>query len=144
MQSFPHYYRVSSKADEKSTVCLSSEGVPDIESAPPVEFGGPGDKWSPEALLVSAIADCFILSFRAIARASKLEWQSINCEVEGVLDKEDRVIKFTHFTVKASLWINDTEKVDQAKRLLEKAEQVCLISNSLSGTVHLEAEVISH
>ena len=141
MQSFPHYYRVSSKADEESTVCLSSEGVPDIESAPPVEFGGPGDKWSPEALLVSAIADCFILSFRAIARASKLDWQSINCEVEGVLDKEGRVIKFTSFNVKASLLIQDAQNTDQAKRLLEKAEQVCLVSNSLSGPVHLEAQV---
>ena len=70
MHDFPHHYAVSATAETASNVSLSSEDVAAIESAPPVEFGGPGGHWSPESLLVAAVADCFVLSFPAIARAS--------------------------------------------------------------------------
>ena len=32
--------------------------------------------------------------------------------------------------------------IDKARQLLEKAEAACLITNSLSGKTHLEAEII--
>ena len=44
------------------------EGVRVIESAPPKEFDGPGDQWSPEQLLTAAVADCFVLNFRTMTR----------------------------------------------------------------------------
>ena len=34
---------------------LSAEGVRIIESAPPKEFDGPGNQWSPEGLLTAAV-----------------------------------------------------------------------------------------
>ena len=77
MQDFPHQYRVSANAKTAGNVVLSSSGVPDLPSAAPAEFGGPGDQWSPESLLVAAVADCFVLSFRAIARASQFDWASL-------------------------------------------------------------------
>jgi hypothetical protein len=40
--------------------------------AAPAEFGGPGDQWSPESLLAGAIASCFALTFRFVARAQKV------------------------------------------------------------------------
>ena len=70
MQQLPHSYVVSASAEAESNVTLSSDGLESVTSAPPEAFGGPGDLWSPETLLVAAVADCFILSFRAIARAS--------------------------------------------------------------------------
>ena len=70
MQPFPHHYAVVAKAETQSDVALEGERLPPIASAPPTEFGGPGDRWSPETLLVAAVADCFILTFRAIAGAS--------------------------------------------------------------------------
>jgi hypothetical protein len=33
----------------------------------PREFDGRGNQWSPESLLAAALADCFVLSFRAVA-----------------------------------------------------------------------------
>jgi organic hydroperoxide reductase OsmC/OhrA len=32
---------------------------------------------------------------------------------------------------------------DRARKLLEKAEQVCLISSSLKATKHLEVQIVS-
>lgn len=141
MQQLPHRYTVSAQAGTNSNVELSGEGLPNIESAPPAEFGGPGNLWSPESLLVAAIADCFVLSFTAIARASKFEWTSLTCRVEGVLDRVESVTRFTEFSVHAELDAPAGSDERMAKRLLEKAERSCLITNSLNSDVHLQANV---
>ena len=141
MQELPHHYLVAADAKATGNVVLSSSGVADLDSAPPAEFGGPGDQWSPESLLVAAVADCFILSFRAVARASRLEWDSLYCKVEGTLDRIDRVTQFTAFKVTATLDIPQDTDASKAQRLLEKAEHVCLITNSLKAESHLEASV---
>ena len=141
MHKFPHRYRVSAAAGPAGDVELAAEGVESILSQPPVEFDGPGDRWSPESLLVSAVADCFVLTFRAIARASKLEWNSLRCEVEGVLEHSAGKTRFTQFDLSVTLDAPDTTNKERAHRLLEKAEESCLITNSLSASVNLDAQV---
>jgi len=141
MQELPHHYLVAADAKATGNVVLSSSGVADLDSAPPAEFGGPGDQWSPESLLVAAVADCFILSFRAIARASRLEWDSLSCKVEGTLERVDRITQFTAFNVTATLDIPQDTDASKAQRLLEKAEHACLITNSLKAESYLEATV---
>jgi organic hydroperoxide reductase OsmC/OhrA len=143
MQELPHHYRVRAQATAGSDVGdveLIAERLPVLRSASPAEFGGPGDRWSPETLLVGAVADCFTLTFRAIARASKLPWSSLQCEATGTLDKIDRV-QFTRFDIRARLVVPAGTNSDLASRALEKAERSCLISNSLNAEVHLDAVV---
>ena len=67
MESFPHRYRVKGRALSDTDVSLVTEGAPEISSVPPVQFGDSGEKWSPESLLVAAVSDYFILTFKAIA-----------------------------------------------------------------------------
>jgi len=141
MQDFPHNYYVTAAASTAGDVDLTAPGVEAIASAPPAEFGGPGDKWSPESLLVAAVADCFVLSFRAIARASRLDWESLQCSVNGVLDKVERQTRFTAFEVEAELVVPEGTDPAKADRLLQKAEAVCLITNSLIADSHLETKV---
>ena len=141
MQPFPHRYEVSARATANGDVTLESHGLPVLKSASPAEFGGPGDRWSPETLLVAAVADCFVLTFRTIAAMSQFPWMSLSCEAVGSLDRVERVTRFTEVTVHARLQIADGADEAKARRLLEKAEQSCLISNSLKATVHLQAEV---
>ncbi|NNC77119.1 MAG: OsmC family peroxiredoxin [Woeseiaceae bacterium] len=141
MQDFPHNYRAAADATHTGNVELSSEGVIAIQSAGPPEFGGPGDQWSPETLLVATVADCFILSFRAIARASKLDWTSLSCKVVGTLDRIDRTTRFTKFDVTAELLVPTGTDEAKSLRLLQKAEDACLITNSLIADSHLNATV---
>jgi len=141
VQDFPHHYVVAASARSDSNIQLASPGVENIESAGPAEFGGPGDQWSPETLLVASVADCFILTFKAIARASKMEWISLTCDVVGNLDRVERVTQFIGFNVRATLEIPESTNEDKALRMLEKAEKSCLITNSLIADSHLEAEV---
>jgi organic hydroperoxide reductase OsmC/OhrA len=141
MQPYPHHYSVAAVAQADGEVTLASHRLPALASAAPAEFDGPGDLWSPETLCVGAIADCFVLTFRAIARASKLPWSSLRCDVEGTLDRVERVPQFTAFVVRASLQVPAGANTEQAQRLLERTEQSCLITNSLKGATRLEAKV---
>jgi len=141
MHAYPHHYVVQASAAPEGDVPVSSAGLPQIVTAPPAEFDGPGDRWSPETLLCAAVADCFLLSFRAVARAAKLPWTSLQCEVHGTLDRVDGKSRFTEFVVKAELEVPDGTDRDKAAKAMERAEHVCLISNSLAAGRRLVATV---
>ena len=141
MQQFPHHYTISATASREGDVALDGNRLPQLASAPPAEFDGPGDRWSPETLLVAAVADCFVLTFRAITKLSKLSWTTLTCEASGTVDRVDRVTQFTAFSVRASLEVPESTNEEQAKRLLARAEQTCLITNSLKATCRLDTEV---
>jgi len=141
MQPYPHHYRVEANATAAGPVVLSAAGLPSLESEPPAEFDGPGNRWSPESLLVAAVADCFVLTFRAVARASKLEWSEIRCHAEGTLDRVERVTRFVGVRVVAELTLPDPDRAEFARRLLEKSEKSCLVTSSLACPVELDATI---
>ena len=141
MEAFPHHYSVTASGIPQGDVTLAADRLGTLRSASPVEFGGPGDQWSPETFLVGAVADCFILTFRAVAAASRLRWTSLQCVVVGTLDRVEHVTQFTNFTLRAHLRIPAGTSADHARRALEKAEHTCLISSSLKATTHLETEI---
>jgi len=141
MHPFPHRYIVNAAVRPGGDVPLSAEGVRIIESAPPKEFDGPGNQWSPEALLTAAVADCFVLNFRAIAAASRFAWVSLEARTEGTLDRVEGKMRFTRFDTHAKLHVPAGADVERAKKLLEKAELTCLVANSLSSERHITVEV---
>jgi organic hydroperoxide reductase OsmC/OhrA len=141
MQEFPHQYSVSATAVTEGDIELRAANVPNLHTASPAEFDGPGDRWSPETLLVGAVGDCFAITFRGVARASKLPWTSLHCDVTGTLERIDRATQFTAFELHAHLDVPAGTNVELAQRVLEKAERSCLITNSLKGVVRLVTEI---
>jgi peroxiredoxin-like protein len=142
MEAFPHHYRAGfTTASGELTLTLASAGLAPLVCAAPAEFGGPGDQWSPETLLVGAIASCFALSFRSVAEASKFEWRRLDCQVDGTLDRQDRVTRFTAVALSVELEIDAAASAERAERLLHKAEEICLITNSMNAEVSFQARV---
>jgi organic hydroperoxide reductase OsmC/OhrA len=137
MQAFPHHYTVEASGSGTGDVELKADGLPTLRSVSPIQFDGPGGRWSPETLLVAAVGDCLILTFRAVARASGFAWTSLECDVTGTLDRIERTTRFVGFDVRARLHVPSGTDPDRARQVLEKAERSCLISNSLSGAIHL-------
>jgi organic hydroperoxide reductase OsmC/OhrA len=143
MHPFPHRYQVNGSATPDGSVTLGASGLPGLESNSPPEFDGPPGYWSPETLLTAAVADCFVLSFRAVARASKFEWKSLAVDVTGTLERPaGAAASFTGFETHAKLVVAPGTDAGRAKTLLEKAEKICLITASLKGANHLHAEVV--
>ena len=141
MKGFPHHYLVSASGGTEGNVVVSGEGLQDLDTQGPPQFGGPEGVWSPETMLTGAVANCFILSFRAIARASKFEWASLQVDVDGILDRPERATYFTGFNIHAVLDVADGANVEMAERLLEKAEKICLVTASMKSEIVLTTEI---
>ncbi len=118
-----------------------STGLPGIATAPPPEFDGPGGVWSPETLLVAAIADCFLLTFRGVSRAARFEWVGLEAHVDGTLERVSGVTQFVRYITRATLTVQSNADHAKARELLERAEKLCLVANSLRGARALEIQV---
>jgi len=122
-------------------VWLETSGTSVMRTASPREFGGSGGEWSPEALLVGAVADCFVLTFRAIAAASQLRWLKVACEATGTLDRVEGGFEFVWLRVSVRLTLLDAADAERARRLAEKADHACLIARSLKAPVEFEMQI---
>ena len=142
MQDYPHHYAVNADARAEGPVNVGGEGLETIATTSPPQFDGPEGYWSPETMLMASVANCFVLTFRAIARASRLEWSSLDCSVDGILDRVDRKLSFTEYHIKATLHVPAGSDETKARRILEKANSNCLITNSLNGIEYVDTTVI--
>jgi peroxiredoxin-like protein len=141
MQPFPHRYTVTSVVGSEAEVILETPRVAPLRTALPTEFDGPGDRWSPETLLVAAIADCYAMTFRGVAARSKLEWTSLRLQVVGTLDRVNDVTRFTDIQIHATAQLPGRRNEALALRVLAKAEATCLITRSMTAAVHLSVSV---
>jgi len=98
MHPYPHTYIAAAAAESKGYVEVTSPQLPALTTASPPQFDGPSGIWSPETLLCASLADCFILTFRAVSRAGRFEWLRLQCRVEGMLERVERTSQFTRYT----------------------------------------------
>lgn len=131
MKPLPHRYDVKISAGPSGHAILESPGVPK-----------PGDAWSPEQLLMGAVASCFLLTFRVIAQGSKIEYASLEVTGEGVVDRADGVMRFTEIVLRPRLSLPAGADRVRVERALEKAKRSCLISASLTPLTRLEPEIM--
>ena len=59
MKPLPHQYDVDLTGGPSGYAELSTTGVPRLQTAPPAEYDGPGDAWSPEHLLLASVQRAF-------------------------------------------------------------------------------------
>lgn len=141
MKPLPHKYEVRIAGGPTGHATLASAGVPDLRTAPPLDFDGPGDAWSPEQLLVAAVEACFLLTFRAVAAASQIEFASLAVAGEGTVDRGQTGMRFTEIVLRPRVVVQPDVDPVRVRRALEKAERACLVSASLDVPIRLEPEV---
>ena len=141
MKPLPHNYNVHLAGGPSGHAQLSTAGVPELRTAPPADFGGPGDAWSPEHLLLASVQACFLFTLRAIARLSQLEFVALDLDASGVVDRRDGATRFIEIVLRPTLTVAPGTDHQRALRILEKAEKACLVSASLSTTIRLEPRV---
>jgi peroxiredoxin-like protein len=137
-----HKYRALAWWTSGQTGLAKSDSAPNaIHFSAPPEFGGLDGRWTPEDLLLGALASCFTTTFRAIARYSKFEYTDLQVEVEGTVSKAESGYTFSEIILRPTLTIHDEEKRDWALKLLQKTEAACLVSKALATTPALEPHV---
>ena len=132
-----HLYNVNLEWNGERKGQLSSPMLPvAIEVATPPEFdkGIPGI-WSPEHLYTAAVVSCYMTTFLAIADHSNLSFVKFSCTAEGALEKVDGRFLMTQVNLKPVLTITSEDDRARTLRVLQKAEDACLISNSITARV---------
>ncbi len=118
-------------------------GLPDLEIASPPQFGGPGERWTPEHFFVEAAAACWMTTFLAVAELSKLEVAAVSATAEGFLEKgDDRRFSIARIAIRPRVTVRSEADRDRALRLIEKAEAACLVARSMRSVVELTPEVV--
>jgi len=138
-----HEYNVDLDWKEGRIGILSSNKLDDrIEVATPPEFpGGIEGIWSPEHLYVASVSSCFMTSFTAVAEYSKLSFEELTVPATGVMSNESGKYEITEIILRPTLTISDESKKDKALRILQKAEEICLITRSIKTEVKLEPNI---
>jgi uncharacterized OsmC-like protein len=138
MKPLPHQYEVHLTGTPTGYARLSAAGVPEIRTAPPADYDGPGDAWSPEHLLLASVQACFLFTLRAIARLSKVEFTNLELDATGTVDRKDGVTRFTEITLRPRLTVAPGTNRERALQILEMSKKTCLVTASLSTSFRLE------
>lgn len=141
MTPLPHHYEVTLSGGPTEHATLSTAGAPELRAAPPVEFDGPGDAWSPEHLLLAAVQTCFLFTLRAIARAAAMSFISLDVVATGTVNRADGVTRFTEIVLRLRIVVARGTDRDRVLTVLAKSERHCLVSASLSTPIRVESDV---
>jgi organic hydroperoxide reductase OsmC/OhrA len=141
MKPLPHRYEVHLTGGPTGYAQLSGAGLPELRTAPPADYDGPGDAWSPEHLLLASVQTCFLFTLRAVARLSKVEFTALEVGAAGTVARQDGVTRFTEIVLRPKLTVPIGADRERALRVLEKSEKGCLVSASISTPIRLEPEI---
>ena len=143
MHPYPHLYVASAAAGPSGSVSVTSPRLPEIATAPPAEFDGPGR--------------CLVAGNAVRRRDRRLLHPHLSRPGQGVPLRVDparaagsracwtapRASRSSPaYTTYATLEIPPAGDAGKARTLLEKSEHRCLVANSLRGTRSLVAEVV--
>lgn len=115
--------------------------APPVEFSAPAEFQGELGHWTPEHLLLAAVAACYVTTFRAIADIARFETASLEVSASGTLGSGSGSLKFAEIVLRPIVGITSEGERERALRLIEKAERSCLISRSLDVPIRMKPQV---
>ena len=136
-------YGVSLAWDGRRAATLSSDGPPQILSAPPADFPyGEEERWSPERLFLASLASCTMISYLAHAEHRGVEVRGYSAEIDGTVMRrvEDGRYAFVHVHQRPTVLVAPGH-ADRARELMGKAERDCFISASTTAEVQNDWEI---
>lgn len=102
----------------------------EILGGPTPLFSGAETDWSPEHLLLGAVALCYLQTYLDIAEAARLGIRGFGIQGVGALSKSGPGRVFSEISLTVTLDI-DADDTPAAERLLDLAKQHCVVANSL-------------
>ncbi|MGA2966661.1 MAG: OsmC family protein [Terriglobales bacterium] len=141
MEETPRFRVVAWWASERTGIAQSSSAPNAIHFTSPPAFGGVEGRWTPEDLLLCAVASCFTTTFREVAEHAKFEYTDLQVEVAGAIGKADTGYSFGEVLIQANLTIPQEAEHARATKLLQKAKSLCPVSRALSLEQRFAARV---
>ena len=135
-------YKVAVDWEVDRITNVSSQDKPDLTVATPPEFkNGVAGVWSPEDLLVAAVASCYSVTLVAVAERRELPLHSLHVSGTGHLTaRDDGRFGFVAIELTAAIR-TDEHVIDAMERAAKHAGRACIVSMALDVPVHVDAEV---
>jgi organic hydroperoxide reductase OsmC/OhrA len=136
-------YRVSAWWTSGRTGLAKCESSPNtIHFSEAAELGGLQGRWTPEQLLLCALAACFTTTFHEVARATKFDFTDLEVEIEGSVRRNRTAgCNFEEILIRPRLTIHSEEEREAGLNLLRKTKATCMISRAITVPQTLEPTV---
>ena len=135
--------RFSARVDrlEGRRVELTAPDKRPLDIATPPEFkGGVAGIWSPEELLVGAVASCYELTLAAIAERLDVPLTRVAVDAVGHVEHGKHGYAFTVVELDVELETEPTHEA-QARRAAQLSEENCIVARALDVPVHVRLSV---
>lgn len=111
----------------------------------PKSFGGPGGMTNPEEIFLASACACYLVTLAMIAKKMKLPVKNLTCTAEGrVVPDEQDGYHFREISLYPHIELENEGDEAQYEALIARAvalaEQRCIISRAVKGTVHYEVQ----
>jgi organic hydroperoxide reductase OsmC/OhrA len=122
---------------------VRAAGLPELAGTADPTFHGDADRWNPEQLLLTALAQCHMLSYFHIAVKNGIVVTAYTDDAEGSMRlNRDGSGEFTSVTLHPKVSITDPSQSGLAQQLHEEAHRVCFIARSVNFPVLHEPEIL--
>jgi len=120
--------------------CESSPNTIHFSAAP--ELGGLQGRWTPEQLLLCALAGSFTTTFFDIARGVKFDYTDLGVEIQGSVRRSRTAeCNFNEILIRPRLTVNSEEQREAGLNLLRRTKSVCMISWAITVPQRLQPTV---
>ena len=135
-----HDYHVTAWWTSGRSGLAKSDNVPNA-----IHFTAPLDglegHWTAVELLLAAVSGCFTTTFRTIASGSACKFSDLEVTAIANVHNVGSMTYFDDIEVRPTVKIANFEECDLVLDLLEKAEQLCLVSRTLDFPIRFEPQV---
>jgi organic hydroperoxide reductase OsmC/OhrA len=138
--STSHHFKMRTVRQTVGRALVEAEGRPTFIGGAPPEFGGSGEVWSPEHLLIASAALCFLSTFEWFARRAEVHVAAMSVEADGEVDRIGSGLGFTQIRLLVHLHVGAGETA-RTRELVERTERSCLVSRSLRAPVEIELDL---
>jgi organic hydroperoxide reductase OsmC/OhrA len=138
-------YRVSAWWTSGRTGLAKCESSPNtIHFSEAAELGGLQGRWTPEQLLLCALAGCFTTTFHDAARSAKFDFLDLEVEIEGSVRRSRTAgSSFNEILIRPRLKVHSEDQREAGLQLLRRAKSVCMLSRAISVPQTMEPVVES-
>ena len=105
-------------------------------------FHGNKDRWNPEEMLLSALAQCHMLSYLHVAVRDGVVVTAYVDNATGVLKQSGLGGAFESVTLRPRVTVADASMAEAARAAHADARSYCFIANSVNFPVYHEPEIV--
>ncbi|WP_181347706.1 OsmC family protein [Thalassobacillus sp. CUG 92003] len=112
----------------------------------PEEMDGPGEGTNPDEMLLGAASTCYIITLAAMIERSGLPLEEMSMQSEGIVDFTNGVITYKKIIHRPAVYLQSRasdNQLAQLNKLIDRAEEHCMISKAVRGNVRVELEPLT-